>query len=157
VYLGALGGAHSGALGINDHGQVVGLSWLVNGHHHAFLFDGESLRDLGTLRCRDADCFDTTSEAYDINNAGTVIGESRSLGAQPRQFVWNRERGMCDLSTLIVQNPTGSQNFQLERVSDINNRGQIVGWGYFGHDQAPHAALLEPITFPQALHTFFTK
>ncbi|MFO0718711.1 MAG: hypothetical protein U0522_01630 [Candidatus Paceibacterota bacterium] len=171
--LGTLGGDHSVALGLCDlvsgenHPRVVGSSYLSTGHRHAFLFENGEMCDLGTLE-NDRDGNDTTSEAFEINNHGVVIGESVSLGAPARAFVWSRAEGMRDLQSLILC-PTGAPTsrtpptFHLERVSDINDSGQIVGWGYFGEidgdgNKPPtHAVILTPISCPQALHNFSTK
>jgi len=44
------GGAYSQALGVNDNGQVVGLSQTSSGAEHAFLYQpGTGMVDLGTL------------------------------------------------------------------------------------------------------------
>lgn len=167
VDLGNLGGQQSSAMGVNDVGQIVGSSYLANGHRHAFLFENGEMRDLGTLR-NVGGGFDTKSEAFEINNHGVVIGESVSLGAPARAFVWSRAEGMRDLQSLMLC-PTGAptshtpHSFHLERVSDINDSGQIVGWGYFGEidgdgNKPPtHAVILTPVSCPQALHNFSTK
>ncbi len=47
--LGTFGGRYSYAYGINDSGQVVGHSRTSNGQIHAFLSDGSTMTDLGTL------------------------------------------------------------------------------------------------------------
>ncbi len=162
--LDTLGGEHSNALGLNNLAQVVGFSSLPNGHHRAFLFENGKMRDLGAL-ANDAGENDTTSEAFEINNQGVVIGESVSLGAPARAFVWSRAEGMRDLQKLILR-PTGAPSFHLERVSDINDSGQIVGWGYFGpvdkdgNTPPSHAVLLTPLRpslCPQALPSLSTK
>jgi probable HAF family extracellular repeat protein len=49
--LGTLGGLHSYAYGINDAGQMSGLSQIDNGQYRAFITgpDGVGMTDLGTL------------------------------------------------------------------------------------------------------------
>jgi probable HAF family extracellular repeat protein len=64
--LGTLGGATSGAAGINNLGQVVGNSTTAAGYTHAFLYtNGHGMTDLGTLG-------GTYSIATGVNNAGQV-------------------------------------------------------------------------------------
>jgi chitinase len=63
--LGTLGGARSGADGINNSGQVTGFADLSNGTTHAFLYSGGSMSDLGTLG-------GTGSEGLGINDLGHV-------------------------------------------------------------------------------------
>lgn len=163
--LGTLGGEHAVALGMCDlasgetHPRVVGSSYLTTGYRHAFLFENGKMHDLGTLE-NEAGENDTTSEAFEINNHGVVIGESVSLGAPARAFVWSRENGMKDLQSLICD---FGRDFHLERVTDINDHGQIVGWGYFGpvdkdgNSPPSHAVLLTPVICPQPLPSLSTK
>ncbi|MBZ5600094.1 MAG: hypothetical protein LAN83_17435 [Acidobacteriia bacterium] len=67
----SLGGGVSYALGINDHNQIVGYSWVNGGGAHAFLLDKNGIRDLGTL----GGVADTSS-ASAINSSGVVVGSS---------------------------------------------------------------------------------
>lgn len=184
--LGQTGFAFSNANGVNNRGQVVGASFSTTGYNHAFIFSDGKMRDLGTLRkarssknsgnniANNSAC-DTTSEAFKINNHGVVIGESVSLGLRARPFVWSIKNGMQDLQKLL-RNPAtdfskpanvSAQPFHLERVSDINDAGEIVGWGYWGELENDddgsshcHAVLLSPVssqTSPQTLPSLSTK
>src|SRR4051812_44822874 len=67
--LGGLGG--SGALGLNNAGQVVGDSPVVDstGDHRAYLYSDGQMTDLGMLGGK-------SSHGYGINNAGQVVGEA---------------------------------------------------------------------------------
>lgn len=83
--LGTLGGDESGAGGINRWGQVAGYSRTAGGGVHAFLWtrDGGML-DLGTLRGLSYEA----SRAYDINDAGRVVGESANRAFAWQNHVW---------------------------------------------------------------------
>jgi probable HAF family extracellular repeat protein len=69
--LGTLGGKTSAANGINDTGQVVGVSDTRHPpDSHAFLWTARGgMQDLGTLGGQESD-------AYAINAAGQVVGDS---------------------------------------------------------------------------------
>jgi len=120
--LGTLGWAHSLAYGINDNGQVVGrLAANDNQTWHAFLWNG-GMQDLGG----------TQSTAYDINNAGLIVGES---GGQA--ILWENGQ-MKNLNSLIDPN----SGWVLQSARAINEKGQIVGKGSFNGQT--RAFLLKP-------------
>jgi probable HAF family extracellular repeat protein len=106
-----------GASGINDTGQVVGVGPAeCCGHHHAYLWDNGTYKDLGAL-------YDGyNSIAYSINNSGLVVGESEkysSTNAIYHAFIWDSTNGMQDLYTLPGDD--------FSRAYDINDSGQVVG------------------------------
>ena len=74
--LGTLGGRRSGALAINDKGQVVGWSTVKRRYHngepmtHAFLWENGKMRDLGVLPGG------KESQAVAINEASQVLAYS---------------------------------------------------------------------------------
>jgi probable HAF family extracellular repeat protein len=128
--LGVLGGLDgtSGASGINDYGQVVGVS-QTSGGDHAYLWTPASrngtigaMIDLGELP-GGVDY----STARDINSHGQVVGMSNS--SAERAFLWtptsaNGTTGsMVDLGDL----PGG---FDASEGYGINACGQVVGLGY---------------------------
>ena len=81
--LGTLGGCCSQGYGINTAGTVVGVSDLGGrrGTQHAFLATpGASMTDLGALRGRSA--------ARDLNDFGTIVGESGSGNGQLHAAIW---------------------------------------------------------------------
>ncbi|HMJ86973.1 MAG TPA: choice-of-anchor Q domain-containing protein, partial [Vicinamibacterales bacterium] len=118
--LGTLGGARSFGHGVNNLGQVVGLSDDATGRERAFLWTPErGMEDLGTLPGG------TSSEAYAINDRGQVVGRTTP---NERPFVWTRSTGMIELPSL-----TGSG-----RAYGLNERGQIAGQAG-GSDSMLHA------------------
>ncbi len=116
VDLGTLGtDARSGALGINERGQVVGWSSNDRLGDHAFVWENGTMRD---LRGPSGD----GTWAWDINEAGQIVGE--------RGNEFTRQGLLWDKGTFM---DVGSSTSALA----INDRGQIVGLA------AGHAVLWE--------------
>ena len=145
--LGTLGGSESVAWRMNELGQVVGWANIESGDRRAFLWhddngNGESdpgeMQDLGTLVA-------PHSEAFAINALAQVVGYTYIGPNQPDvAFLW--ENGvMYDLNTLICD----GSGWDLVNAADINDAGQIVGWGY--HDGEARAYLLTPIPEPSVV------
>jgi len=88
--------------------------------------------DLGTLGS-------DYSIAYGINDVGKVVGDSFTSSGQPHAFLWNNGK-MFDLNNLLSDN----SGWELVSAQGINNRGQIVGYGFF-YDQGYKAFLLTPV------------
>ncbi|NUO72123.1 MAG: hypothetical protein HOQ10_05350 [Frateuria sp.] len=68
------GDTRSQALGINDRGQVVGLSYGGTAGLRAFLWENGVMRDLNTLLA--PDYFDHLLFANDIDDAGRITGQA---------------------------------------------------------------------------------
>lgn len=99
------------AYGLNDSGQVVGMS---NSTNRATLWTADSEIDLGTLTTGGS------SVALGINNAGVVVGsDSDPTGRITHAFQWTPNGGMQYLPSL-------GGNYA-EAVA-INDLGQAVGW-----------------------------
>lgn len=139
--LGTLGGSYSSPEDINASGQVVGTSSIPSGHFHAFLWQNGTMTDLGTLG-------NNASRANAVNNAGLVVGDIYMGGGTipSHAFVWAYDK-MSNLNDLI---PSDS-GWVLASARDINENGQIVGYGVMGG--LTHAFLLTPLLQPSALPT----
>ena len=138
--LGTLGGAYSYAYGINNNGQVVGWAYTSgNANFHAFLWQSDSgMQDLGTLG-------ETWCSANGINNNGQIVGGSHISINVWHAFLYIGST-MIDLNTLIDP----SSGWSLEAAFDINDLGDIVGYGW-SPSGTEHAFLLTPVPEPSTL------
>jgi len=128
--------SESYANGINDGGTVVGTGLLpAGGAFNAFIYSNGVIRNIGTLRGG------INSEAFSINNRDQVVGigdqpyrthcidgetgrKSRCIQYAQRAFLYQNGE-MIDLNSLIPPN----SGWDLDWALDINERGQIVGYG----------------------------
>jgi probable HAF family extracellular repeat protein len=126
--LGTLGGNTGFPNWINDVGDIVGKTDLPGPlspeDHHAVLWSHGAMIDLGTFP------EDTSSNAYNVNARGQVVGTSEDrahmlIGVGEHAFLWENGGPMVDLNTLI---PADS-SLQLTYAVAINNRGEIAGFG----------------------------
>ena len=103
----------SWAYGINDVGQVVGLSQTkAGGMPHAFVWSQGVMRDLGTLGGQ-------ISVAHGVNEAGQVVGFAENRVGPLHAFVWSRGI-MKDLGDAGKLGPT-------TWATGINSAGHVVG------------------------------
>ncbi len=128
--------------GINEMGQVVGYGY-VNGPQHAALWANDSATDLGTMG-------GYSSQAYGINDLGQVVGQVMlTTSNQDNLYAFVYENGvMADLNSLLVN----GDGWVLENARDINDKGQIVGYGL--HNGVRHAYVLNPVPIPPAFWMF---
>lgn len=89
----------------------------------------------------------------EINNLGQVVGWQWELylvdvesgyGSIERAFLWDAAGGTRDLNALMGLKPDARNQFPLSTALDVNDMGQIVGYGAQG------AWLLTPVPEPSA-------
>lgn len=106
------------AIGINDLGQVVGVSGACAPYGqsvvHALLWHDGRPFDLGSLGGQDG------TVPFVINNSGEVVGYSDLADdVTTHAFLWTKQNHMQDLGTLPGD--------VFSSASGINNEGQVVG------------------------------
>jgi probable HAF family extracellular repeat protein len=100
------------ASAVNDSGQVVGTLRQIP--HHAFVDNGGTLTDLGTLG-------GSSSEARDINKSGQIVGGAfPTAGSNYRAFLYS-SGVMRDLTA------PGGLGSSYSEAFGINDGGQVVG------------------------------
>jgi probable HAF family extracellular repeat protein len=151
--LGVLGGFSSYGMAINSYNHVVGYSTITTSDDpvHAFLHDGKSMIDLGSLGGIGKRSASYVSVALGINNWDQVVGYTYlptvgEMPTQPVAFIWSRDGygagKMVNLNTLV--NDTG-KNYLLVSATGINDNGQIVANAYHIQNGGVHAVLLTPV------------
>ena len=101
---------------INDKGQIAGTMSVASGQWDAFIWDGSSMQDLGTLG-------GTSCQVYGLNNLGQVVGLSiTAKGDAFHAFLYTPGASMTDL--------TPWSNV-LSQATGINERGQVAGYVKF--------------------------
>lgn len=147
--VGTFGGPASLAYGMNDRGDIVGQSDTVvleaNGDEYvsqAFLARHGRVVNLGTLPGF------TNSQAYAINNGGTIVGWSYNQSADApftlptfRAFVYDVTGPMAG-----VMREIGTLGGPTSIAFAVNNHGQIVGRSRTADGQ-DHAFLYDAGTF----------
>src|SRR4051812_8799625 len=109
--LGTLGGTVTFPFGIDDQGDIVGISALAgDSSTHAFLWtQSGGMRDLTPQLAN--------SVAFDVNNQRQVVGGAVVPGGVAQPFVWSLQGGL----TLIQ--PLGTGDYGLAHA--INELGTI--------------------------------
>ena len=142
--LGSLGGTYGWGIGINDSGQVAGVSATADDDaEHATLWtpttpNGTSgtLHDLGTLG-------GTYSQANGVNASGQVAGFSDTTGdADSHAFLWKPTTPGGASGTM---HDLGSLGGPFTIGWDINTSGQVTGTSDTTEQRSPtHAFLWKP-------------
>ena len=157
--LGTLGGSFSYGMAINAKNHVVGYSTInkADSRVHAFWFNGNGLKDLGTLASNSINPLEDQSVALGVNSSDRIVGYTYlpaisantdptiQPGTSPvRQvaFVWY-QGAMTDLNKLIG---TAADTYQLNSAVAINDNGQIVATALSKATGTRRAVLLTPIS-----------
>jgi probable HAF family extracellular repeat protein len=114
--LGTLGGVRSVACGLNNRGEVTGISPVAAGPEHAFVWRDGVMTDLGIL------LGDLSSTGVGINNSGQVAGSSSptsTMNQAPYDAV------LWDNGEII---PLGTLGGLFGGALAINERGQVTGF-----------------------------
>ncbi len=108
------------ALAINRRGQVTGFSVS-----HAFLWNGTTLMDLGTLG-------GGTSVGTIINERGQVAGVSSLASGTSHAFFWDGA-AMQDLGAVGADDWPGDPSSWFSNATALNGRGRVAGFsaGFF--------------------------
>lgn len=109
----------AGATSVNDQGSAAGFVELGGNLDQASRWDGDALTLLDQLSGVNS------ARAYGINNTGLVVGTSFS-GPGSRATLWEGSTAF-DLTKRL----SNGQEWDLWQAMDINNNGQIVGWGTY--------------------------
>jgi len=133
------GDRDSAATGINQEGQVVGISGICQNAvgnlsaKHAVLWDHGEVADLGNLGGK------AWNTPMAINNRGQIVGFSDLRGDQHgnnpnfHAFLWTQEKGMQDLGVL--------EGDSISEALGINDEGQVVGVSFAAGFANPRAFL----------------
>lgn len=111
--IGDLGSIGSTALGVNNLGQVVGVTTVSEGESSAFLWSAA-----GGLQI----IAPPSSGASAINDAGQVVGDATFSPGESEAFLWSPSGGLVNLGNLGLT-PSGARS--------INRAGHIVGYSQF--------------------------
>ena len=121
--LGTLGGPDAFVGGMNESGQIFGMSYTNSTPNPTtglptqdpFLWENGKMWDIGNLG-------GTSGVSLFINNMGQVVGNSNLAGDQTQHaFIWDKRQGLKDLGVL----PGGT----FSGANWINDSGEVVGAG----------------------------
>jgi probable HAF family extracellular repeat protein len=117
-------GSESGAQDINERGEIAG--WYLPAPTpnqrrtmRAFLYRDGQMRSLSGKT-------DRSSVAFALNDRGQAVGQVTDASGVSRAMLWS-EGSAVDLNECLVPQP--GVRWQLMAALDINDAGQIVGFG----------------------------
>jgi hypothetical protein len=130
------------ATAVNNAGLVTGSA---NGR--AFVFD------VSTMELTWITPDGTGLRAYDINDAGSIIGATRMGGSifgipSDTAFYWDAENGLTGIDNLIGD---AVNDWFITDATDINDDGWILGTGFQRSDSTFHQVLLRPVPEPSSM------
>jgi probable HAF family extracellular repeat protein len=127
--LGSLGGTVAFPNGLNNHGEVVGESFVSgDSTEHPFLWtESAGMQDLGTLG-------GSFGRAYAINDAGQVVGVAARRNGALRAFLWS-DGVMSNLGTVDGDGCSSAYA--------INAKGQTIGASFACDFSVVHTFLWE--------------
>jgi uncharacterized membrane protein len=137
------GAYRNDAMGINNLGWAVGISWQsLNSCQLAVKWDPS-----GGVTELSAPTGLVGGSAYDINDYGAAVGFA---GCGPlHAALWDAQGIAVDLNSVLID----GEGWMLNVALSINNRGQIVGSGH-RDGYGTRAFLLTPVPIPNALWLF---
>lgn len=128
---------------LNDSAEVVGFGVYNCGGYSClrpFVWQGADFSFLPAITSGVG--ISATPRA--INEAGQAVGEMYYAGYDARAVLWTEGAAGWSLTDLNTLNPAGSAFWSLSTATDVNERGQIVGFGSVHGDWRTHAFLLTP-------------
>lgn len=135
TYLDTLGGPSGSATDINNCGEIIGYLYDPEGQCHSVLWRNDDIADLGNL-----EGFRLYPKA--INNNHQVVGFAVMPGGGA--FLW-QDGVLTRINDLIPSSP----GWTISQACDINDSGQIAGWGAYNGQF--HAVLLNPVPEPSSV------
>lgn len=126
---------------INNHGVAVGCLYVYGAPYcdsYAVAYSNGTYR---VIHFEEG----WYTDAVAINNYGVILVQGLSIGTSGYSGIWCESEGFTDLNRCIVSEEGEQTQFILLHANDINDRGQIVGQGYFYDKDRSYPVLLEPI------------
>lgn len=125
-------GNESYAFDINIKGEATGWRRISSKVSHPFIYTEGKITEFETLGGESA-------HGNAINDHSQIVGESKNKDGERRAFLYENGKTL-DLNDLIEPG-----QWTLIQAKDINNKGQITGYGINAKGQN-HAFLMTPVT-----------